>query len=224
MIGQLAIKIAGRESGKHCVIVDKIDSNYVLIDGNVRRKKCNINHLELLNKKLDIKKGASTSEVHKAMEKDGIKIIKLNPKKETGTRPRRIRKMSQKEEQKSKIIEFQVLNQKVQQLQEHLQSINNNIQEHQILRNSLDELENIKENQDILIPLGQGIFVKGIIKNNNELITNVGLNIMVEKDVKETKDMVKVNILNLSKMLERTEEEMNRNIEELQKLQKEITE
>ena len=47
---------------------------------------------------------------------------------------------------------------------------------------------------------------------------------MVEKDVKETKDMVKVNILNLSKMLERTEEEMNRNIEELQKLQKEITE
>ncbi|MBS3135209.1 50S ribosomal protein L14e [Candidatus Woesearchaeota archaeon] len=97
MIGQLAIKIAGRESGKHCVIVDKIDSNYVLIDGNVRRKKCNINHLELLNKKLDIKKGASTSEVHKAMEKDGIKIIKLNPKKETGTRPRRIRKTKKEE-------------------------------------------------------------------------------------------------------------------------------
>ena len=132
--------------------------------------------------------------------------------------------MSQKEEQKSKIIEFQVLNQKVQQLQEHLQSINNNIQELQILRNSLDELENIKENQDILIPLGQGIFVKGIIKNNNELITNVGLNIMVEKDVKETKDMVKLNILNLSKVLENLEDEMNKNIEKLQGLQKEIVE
>ena len=39
MMGQLCVKIAGRESGKKCVIVDRIDSNYVLIDGNVRRKK-----------------------------------------------------------------------------------------------------------------------------------------------------------------------------------------
>src|SRR3990167_8316294 len=97
MIGQLCVKLAGRESGKQCVIIDKLDSNYVIIDGNVRRKKCNINHLELLNKKLDIKKGASTSEVQKAMEKNGINVIKLNPKKETGTRPRRIRKTKKEE-------------------------------------------------------------------------------------------------------------------------------
>ena len=96
MIGQLAIKIAGRESGKHCVIVDKIDSNQVLIDGNVRRKKCNINHLELLNKRLEIKKGASTEEIRKAMEKEGIKVIKLRPKKETKPRPRKIRKTKEK--------------------------------------------------------------------------------------------------------------------------------
>ena len=97
MIGQLCVKIAGRESGKHCVIVDKIDSNYVLIDGNVRRKKCNINHLELLNKKLDIKKGASTSEIHKAMEKEGIKVISLKPKKESGSRLRKARKSKKQE-------------------------------------------------------------------------------------------------------------------------------
>ena len=95
MIGQLCVKIVGRESGKHCVIVDKIDSTYVLIDGNIRRKKCNIIHLEFLNKKLDIKKGASTIEVHKAMEKEGIKTIPRKPKKETQAipRPRRLRKV-----------------------------------------------------------------------------------------------------------------------------------
>src|SRR3989344_9240315 len=92
MIGQLCVKIAGRESGKYCVIVDKIDSTYVLIDGNLKRKKCNISHLELFNKKLDIKKGASTQEVHKAMEKEGIEIIKLKPKKETKPRPKKKRK------------------------------------------------------------------------------------------------------------------------------------
>ena len=36
--------------------------------------------------------------------------------------------------------------------------------------------------------------------------------------------MVKTNILNLSKALEKTEEEINKNIEKLQELQKEITE
>src|SRR3989344_2387806 len=105
MIGQLAIKIAGRESGRYCVVVDKIDSIHVLVDGNVRRKKCNISHLELLNKKLDIKKGASTSEVQKAMEKEGIKIIKPRPKKGIMPRPRKFRKSDKKSEtteQKSK--------------------------------------------------------------------------------------------------------------------------
>ena len=97
MIGQLAIKLAGRESGKHCVIVDKIDSTYVLIDGNVRRKKCNINHLELLNKRLDIKKEASTEEIHKAMEKEGIKTIKLKPKKEIKSRLKKIKKSKKQE-------------------------------------------------------------------------------------------------------------------------------
>jgi len=92
MIGQLAIKIAGRESGRYCVVVDKIDSIHVLVDGNVRRKKCNISHLELLDKKLDIKKGASTSEVQKAMEKEGIKTTRPNDKKDAKPKPGKIRK------------------------------------------------------------------------------------------------------------------------------------
>ena len=96
MIGQLAIKIAGRESGRHCVVVDKIDSTYVLIDGNVRRKKCNISHLELLNKKLDIKKGASASEVKKAMEKEGIKVTWSKEKKEIKPKPKKTRKLKKK--------------------------------------------------------------------------------------------------------------------------------
>lgn len=125
-------------------------------------------------------------------------------------------------EQKNKIIEFQILNQEVQKLQEQLQNINNNVQELQILKNSLEEVKDIK-NKEILIPLGQGIFTKGNIKNTDELITNVGSNILVEKNLKETKDMVKLNILNLSQVLEKTQEEINKNVEKLQELQKEIT-
>ena len=41
--GRVCVKIAGRESGKKCVIVDVIDENFVEIVGNeVKNKRCNI--------------------------------------------------------------------------------------------------------------------------------------------------------------------------------------
>ncbi len=53
--GRLCIKLRGRDKGRYCVIVEKLDKNYVLIDGAVRRRKCNINHLKLLPEVLDVK-------------------------------------------------------------------------------------------------------------------------------------------------------------------------
>jgi len=74
-IGRICVKIAGRDAGQTAIVIDVIDDNYVLIDGNVRRKKCNIKHLEPLKDKIKIKKAASTSDVHKAMGVAKIKII-----------------------------------------------------------------------------------------------------------------------------------------------------
>ena len=104
MIGQLCVKIAGKESGRYCVITDDVDSTYVIIDGNLKRRKCNINHLELLNKKLDIKKGAPTVEVHKAMEKAGIKVTIPKERKEIKKKPKKTRTSGKKPEKVKKNV------------------------------------------------------------------------------------------------------------------------
>ena len=78
-VGRLCFKIAGREAGRLAVIIDVIDNNYVLIDGLVRRKKCNVSHLVPLGTVLKIKKSAATADVHKAMIDS--KIIDEVPKK-----------------------------------------------------------------------------------------------------------------------------------------------
>ena len=80
-VGRLCVKIAGRDAGKECLIVDVTDKNFVLIDGNTRRRKCNIDHLELLPQKADIKKGAAHEDVLKAMEALGIKLEAKSPAK-----------------------------------------------------------------------------------------------------------------------------------------------
>ncbi len=72
--GRICYKISGRDSNKICVIIDKIDDNYFLIDGDVRRKKCNISHLEPTEKTLKISANASTEEVIKAFKEIGVNI------------------------------------------------------------------------------------------------------------------------------------------------------
>jgi large subunit ribosomal protein L14e len=82
-VGRLCVKLAGRDAGNTCVVVDVIDDKTVLIDGNVRRRKCNILHLEPLNDTLKIKKGATTSEVKKIMVSAKLKVIETKKIKKT---------------------------------------------------------------------------------------------------------------------------------------------
>lgn len=83
-IGRLCIKTAGRGAGSKIVIVDILDKNFVLIDGQVKRKRCNISHLEPLPQIIKIKKNASSDEVKKELEKLNIKINKkINKIKKT---------------------------------------------------------------------------------------------------------------------------------------------
>ena len=76
MIGRICVKLNGREAGRTCAIVNQLDNNFVLIDGNVKRRKCNIDHLEFTDKVISLKKDASTSEVLEAMKKAGVKTLK----------------------------------------------------------------------------------------------------------------------------------------------------
>ncbi len=73
-VGRVCIKIAGRESGRRCVIVDIIDKNFVLITGpknitGVRRRRANINHIKPTEEKINIRKGATDEEVAEALKK-----------------------------------------------------------------------------------------------------------------------------------------------------------
>jgi len=76
-IGRIAVKVAGREAGKKCVIVDVIDKNFVLVTGpkeltGVRRRRANVAHLAFTPHKIEIQRNASDEEVMKALEKAGL--------------------------------------------------------------------------------------------------------------------------------------------------------
>ncbi len=75
-IGRICAKIAGRETGRKCVIVDLIDKNFVLITGprkitGIKRRRVNVSHVEPTTERIVIERGASDEEVAKALESAG---------------------------------------------------------------------------------------------------------------------------------------------------------
>lgn len=90
-VGRLCVKTAGREATKRCIVVDVLDKNFVLIDGQVKRKKCNIQHLEPLKEKIKIKKGANHEDIVKEFKKLNIEI-KEKKTKEILEKPTKKRK------------------------------------------------------------------------------------------------------------------------------------
>ena len=76
-VGRICIKTLGREAGKKCIIVDIIDKNFVLITGpktisGIKRRRANINHLEITKEKIDINRGATDEEISETMKAAGI--------------------------------------------------------------------------------------------------------------------------------------------------------
>ena len=76
-VGRICVKTAGREAGKFCVVVDVIDEKFVMVTGprvvtKVKRRKCNIEHLEPTPEVIKVSKNASDDEVISAYKKDGM--------------------------------------------------------------------------------------------------------------------------------------------------------
>lgn len=72
-VGRICVKLVGREAGRKCVIVDIMDKNFVLITGpknvtGVKRRRANANHIEPLQGKIKIKRGASDEELMEALK------------------------------------------------------------------------------------------------------------------------------------------------------------
>ena len=73
-VGRMCLKIAGRDSNKYCVVIDKIDNNFVMVDGQTRRKKVNVKHLLPLTKTINIDKNAAHEKITEAFKKLDIKV------------------------------------------------------------------------------------------------------------------------------------------------------
>ena len=101
-IGRVCVKLMGRDAGETCVVVDILDNKFVLIDGNTRRRKCNVMHLLPKEDVLDIKKKATTEDVKAALAKTGVKVKPESKPRRTAKRPKAVRSVDKKKDDSKK--------------------------------------------------------------------------------------------------------------------------
>lgn len=83
-VGMVCMKVSGREGGNICTIVKKVDKSFVEITGprlvtGVKRRRCNIAHLEPVGMFMEIGEGANDEDIIEAYKKAGV-ITKFNLK------------------------------------------------------------------------------------------------------------------------------------------------
>jgi large subunit ribosomal protein L14e len=74
-VGRICVKLVGREAGKKCIIVDVVDKNFILVTGpkqlnGVKRRRVNVNHIEITERKVNVKRGESDEELVKALDEE----------------------------------------------------------------------------------------------------------------------------------------------------------
>ena len=108
-VGRVCVKIAGRDAGRTCVVVEAVGNGYVIVDGDVRRKKVNIKHLDPMDTTVAIKSRAAHDDVKKAFEKLGLSTWETKAKK-AAARPMKHKKVKAKpvKEKKAKKVETPV--------------------------------------------------------------------------------------------------------------------
>jgi len=133
--------------------------------------------------------------------------------------------MTEKEENLQKMyLEFQMLDQQIKQLDKQHTVLNDQLVELMATRQSLEDMEKVKEKTEILVPLSSGIYAKAEIKDSKKFIVNVGANIALVKDINSTKKLMETQIDEMKKLQETLVNQLQQQTIKATALEKEINE
>lgn len=100
-VGNVCMKNTGRESGKYCVVLKKINDSFVSVTGpklltGIKRRRCNVDHLNPTAFKIEVNENSSDEEVIAALDKQNL-ITKLKLKRPSAAQ---LKEQSKKEKEK----------------------------------------------------------------------------------------------------------------------------
>ena len=109
--------------------------------------------------------------------------------------------MTNEEQIQQKYMQFQMMQQQLEQISQHLELLNQQNADLDISINAVQELSKTNIDNEFLAPIADCIFMKGELKDNQKLIVNVGSNTTVEKSVPDVVKLLEEQKEDISKRM-----------------------
>ena len=122
-----------------------------------------------------------------------------------------------KEKLQEKYVLYQILGQNLESLNQQMKIVEQQFAEVKMTALSLDDIKKVEKNNEIFLPLGSGLFGKGMITEKNSMLVNAGAGIFLNKNLTEAKKTLEER----EKELEKASVEIR---EQAQKVTKQINE
>jgi prefoldin alpha subunit len=112
------------------------------------------------------------------------------------------------EELQEKLFLFQILEKHLETLKQQGTLIETRLVEIETTRAAIDEINKLKDDNETLVPLGSGLYVKGRIIHK-EILTELGASVMLKKSLTEVIDFLDDKRKELEKVAKQIEEQAN---------------
>ena len=122
------------------------------------------------------------------------------------------------QESQEKMIRAQLLEQEARQIQEQLGLIDRQLVEFQLLSLHLDDINNFKQGDEILAPIGKGIFLNTELKGK-QLFVDIGSKVVVKKSAKDVKEIIEKDIQKLNEARNKVSKDLDTVLQEIIKMQ-----
>lgn len=93
--------------------------------------------------------------------------------------------------------QMEELQQGLMQIQQQLQMLQHQISELEQIKESLEEMKKAKQGDEILVPMGAGVFLKSTLKDVGKVLMNVGTGTVVEKTLIDALELVESQLTQL---------------------------
>ena len=123
-----------------------------------------------------------------------------------------------------KYMEVHMLSQQIKQIQQQLQTIDAQLEELDKTAESVNAVKEIKEGTEIFVSLSPGIFVKAKIADTNNLLLNVGVGTGVERPAKDTVELIRSQVTEISEYRENMVEQLELLTRKSAELEKDLQE
>ena len=130
--------------------------------------------------------------------------------------------MTPNEDAQKRYLALQHLEQKIQQLQQHLALLNQQRAELLLMIQHLDDLERVKLDSKSFVTLGAGIYLSSEVKDTKHVLVNVGAGVLVLKTPGEAKAMLQKQVADVQSIQQQAENELQKMVLEGRTLQSEL--